>query len=625
MKKYNYISFDMGSESMAAYYQMAEEAEGERIDLQAYAQSLITLSGENIKEEDIYYLREDDGSKSYRLRNRISISDRRQPKNLPIDHARMDFIRVKDKYINFVDDSGGEKLYHKSLFKYFFHKDEILDRNMLPNPKIAFQEGAGQVIPEIESNQAPDYKKVSHKPEILIQHLMTQIIRNFVLKSPQLRDKELRNENTYLLLTIPNVYSLSHARSIADFIKKCTRFDKVETIYESDAVSYFVLYAMKNNLIVKKFFEKIRKLKKRGSIDNCFQVLAFDIGHGTTDLSLMEIIEPEQEKSESSEDGTERPRHFYVKARTGKSEGGARLNYILAEYYNSCLNELLDKPAFRDFKLDFDFIHGTREGKLTDKQAKIINALENLVDAVKKSMDENYAITLSPKKQKELINAIIDEWFKPYDSPEAAEKIKNDLFRGEFIETFLLEKLPGPIKSFFFNLLFDLFGAFLKTKFTAWRKTIKLAGLRKKIEDYVNSNVKGTLNQLIEMALDRENIEPSRGKWRIISRAPTLAVIAGQASQFKPLKKAIEMELNNLHIPASCRVFLEGKEAKEACCKGAVTYKRSSDICTNATEIHGIYGFINEIEAISNVYAILDTKKLNSGNPVINKFNNTST
>ncbi|MCU0290330.1 MAG: hypothetical protein MUF15_28610, partial [Acidobacteria bacterium] len=179
----NYISFDMGSESMAAFCQLKGDPEGFAIDLQEYAQKLL---GKDVDEKDIEYLwNEENGErvKSARLRTLISIEPNRQPAELPESHAKLNFIDGNGN----VCSKNGVDIYNSSLFRFFYKKDQGLSRNVIPNPKIPFQEGAGMIIPEIESKEK---ERVRYKPEILIQHMMTQVIRNLVLKSSKLRNKK---------------------------------------------------------------------------------------------------------------------------------------------------------------------------------------------------------------------------------------------------------------------------------------------------------------------------------------------------------------------------------------------------------------------------------------------------
>ena len=57
--------------------------------------------------------------------------------------------------------------------------------------------------------------------------------------------------------------------------------------------------------------------------------------------------------------------------------------------------------------------------------------------------------------------------------------------------------------------------------------------------------------------------------------------------------------------------FLEQDEAKEACCRGAVSYHLSRYHFENPDEIHGTYGFISE--AASDRIRLVPTADLKAG------------
>jgi hypothetical protein len=616
----NYISFDMGSESMAAYCQLKNNPVGFKINLQEYAQRLLG----NVKESEIEYLCDEENGKevkSTRLKTLISIEDNRQPADLPDSHARLTFIDSKGNVIR----KDGNNAYNKSLFGFFYKSDDY-SRKVIPNPKIPFQEGAGKIIPEVESKEdkskedtSKEKPMVRYKPETLINHLMSQMIRNFVLRSSKLRDKRLGKTNTTLILTVPNVYSMTHAQSIQKFIKKFVNIDNVETIYESDAVAYYALDQRQKYPQMNQFIEDMRGLSKRERIDG-YQILTIDIGHGTTDLSLIEISEPQQDdRSDLKETGEERTK-FFVKARTGRSEGGSRLNYILAEYYNSRLEEILARQEFKDLKMPFNFL----EGEFLDVQTRILAILEKLINAVKKSMNARYEIKLGKQEQEKYIDEVSRlYWIELTAGWSKEEQIEKEAlkkqFQEEFRQAFVLKKLPNQFISFICGAIPDIK---MLPLFPITRKQVKL---KKNIRKYVKRNVVESLKQLDQMALSRENVDLRNKRKTVFEKNRTFVVIAGQASQFKPIRKAIERELNMLNIPGNYRLFLEGDDAKWACSRGAIVYKRAGHEWANPGEIHGTYGFLNEIKSISDIYWILDTKELNEGKKVCAEFNSPST
>src|ERR1051326_1611934 len=168
MKIKYYISLDLGSESTAAYYENVETGEGDMIDLQAYAKDLLGDFPPDLYEDD-------DQKPSPRLRTLFYLEDNKQPDRLPDLHAELDFI-----------GPDGKKLaYEDSLFKYFLRvNQDLASVKVMPNPKIPFQEGASKIIPSVKSSTGED---VQYEPLQLIQHMTTQIVRNFVLKSKPLK------------------------------------------------------------------------------------------------------------------------------------------------------------------------------------------------------------------------------------------------------------------------------------------------------------------------------------------------------------------------------------------------------------------------------------------------------
>ncbi|MCX6579778.1 MAG: Hsp70 family protein [Candidatus Aminicenantes bacterium] len=598
----NYISLDLGSETMAAFCQLYGKPERKRINLQEFAPILVDFDGQDID----YLLIERNGKKekSKRLRTLIALMDQRQPEDIPDSHALLDFVDEKGNLV--VTD--GEAEYKKSLFEYFYKKEQAYSRVVLPNPKIPFQEGAGEIIPIIETT----YKKyIRYSPEKLFQHLITQIIRNFVLKSSEYRNRKIKDEDgqdidDHLILTIPNVFSLTHAENIKDYVIKITGIKNVDIIYESDAVAYYVMDAIDEETQFNNFRTSLKKnLKNNPKRD--FQILTFDIGHGTTDLSLIEINEPKGQ-------GKADRRTFYVKARAGKSHGGSRLNYIFAEYYNRCLREVLSQPKFKSLDPRFDFLHARAQvGVKLSTQGPIIEALENLIVAVKKNMNENYTINLSFEKQAEYIDKLVDKWLDAIDTnwkekPETEkEKMLYNNFRNELKNIFFIGEFPGC-----FKILFGFHSQ-------------RLIELKSKIETYVKENVEELLMNLGDIAVAREiKTFPRKKSLTVLSKMireiPTAVVIAGQASQFKPIQEAIRKSFTVMNFLPAHLIFLKDETAKEACSRGAIIYKDAGHLWANREELHGTYGFMCTIHALDYEFKTLDMKALNEGEDVVINF-----
>ncbi|MCX6579775.1 MAG: protein kinase [Candidatus Aminicenantes bacterium] len=600
----NFVSIDLGSETMAACCQLYGKPERININLQEFAPYLV--GGD---EYEIDYLETEmngEKEKSKRLRNLVALMERRQPENLPDSHALLNFIDVEGKVV----EKNGDLEYHKSLFEYFYKKGQAHSRIVLPNPKIIFQEGAGEIIPIIETINK---EEIRYSPEKLLQHLLTQIIRNFVLSSSEFRNRKTKDEagqeiEDQLILTIPNVYSLTHAENIKKYVMKHSGMGSVDIIYESDAVAYYVLDAMNESTQ----YEKFRSNLRRGSLDD-FQILTFDIGHGTTDLSFIEICKCNSTREESR-------KTFYVKARSGKSHGGIRLNYIFAEYYNQCLREILDQSRFKELDPGFDFLHvREKTGFRHTTQGPILEALENFIVAIKKNMDENYIIRLSREEQAEYVDKLVDKWLNSIDAnwQERTWDKQNlyDSFRQELRNVLIIDKLPGNSMRFFYESLTAIFKI----------QKAKLSDLIKKIEVYVKENVEDLILSLGDNLSAREFVPSPRGKsmqivGKMIMEKPTVVVVAGQASQFKPIQKAIKCSFSKLNLPSTNLIFLKNEEAKEACCRGAVIYKNAGHLWANRNELHGTYGFMNSIRTPDYEFKILDMKALNTGTDVVLTF-----
>ena len=555
-----YVSLDLGSESMAAYYEKKNPIEGGMIHLQAHAKALLDgAEPEFLKDHKDH---KDNGSP--RLRTRILLKERFHPRSLSEEHATLKFVDEIGKKRNDYDE--------KSLFQYFLEKGYLFGvRKIMPNPKIPFQYGGKEIIPEIyypENLQSDPKISIENTrksfrpdPETLIQHLATQVVTNFILKSPELNGVE--SQKIHLTLTVPNVYSLIHVEKIKEFVAENAGILEVETMYESEAVAYF-LYTP----FTKRDFEKLNGLRQfrdralNAAENGELRLVTIDIGRGTTDLSLIQIKKYEPANYNS---------HF-VLARTGKSDGGNRLSYIFVEYYNDQLEYFLqNSPNLKNKEDCFNFITAKLDdNRLTTEQGRAILALEKLIEIIKRNVSESYEIRLKREdrdEQGKLIDQIINEVFHAIDAT-LQEKEWNTKVEYERPGKVLRDALILPEK--------------LPLK------------LRTEIDKYVKENGVDLIKQLERLALSRENGVYRENQHRFLNKvfhpACTYFLIAGQASQFGPLRKAIENELRRRKL-SSNYYFLSGISAKEACCKGAVFFQSTGHKYRNSRELHGTYGF----------------------------------
>lgn len=593
-----YISLDLGSDSTAAYCE-DPRGNGEMIDLQEHA---YTLLGRNVNYLMESATEKSPSSRSPRLRTRFTLEDKRQPSILGSDHAQLDFLERDPNTQDFVKAPG----YDKSLFVYFHGEGESLGgRKILPNPKIPFQEGADAVIPSLvttDSNPSCHYKPVE-----LLQHLVTHIVRNFILKSKTLRiikgdprSPHVNPKDIHLILTVPNVYSITHVESIREFVQEHTGVGQVETLYESDALANYALRnpSAQDSAEFKKFIDARDALSNKEEL----RIVTIDVGRGTTDLSLITIESTPNKGRKTGND--DKGADYTVQSRIGKSDGGNRLSYILANYYNERLRETFQK--FKDAKknigsLSFDFLSGSTP--MSVAQAVIIlNHFANLVEEVKKKITKDYTLKpdLTPDRQKALLEPVINALLKSVDAGWVASLDYVELKKALIIAMTLPEKLlPESTRK----------------RWRTWGKSspqsreeaarIKLVD---EIKQYVETNIKNLIDQLKEMAENQESkntlFSSQKTLWRkffsMFNDSPhnafhpscTIVLVGGQASLFEPIQDAIRNIFDDMNLPEQQVHFLSGKEAKEACCKGAVEFKAGNYETTNFHEIHGTYGFL---------------------------------
>jgi hypothetical protein len=573
-----YVSLDLGSESMAAYYQHARSGQAGMVELQEYASELLGQA-------DVDYLQEEDGSRSPRLRTRIGLNNDRQPAPLPDSHALLDFV-----------DDYGKKLpgYDESLFTYFFSRGGGVLGELLPNPKVPFQEGGQSVIPKVLPKGAPAGREVSYPAEKLLQHLTVQVIRNFVLRSPQL--KGVPSDRIHLTLTAPNVYSVTHAESIKHFVQQHIRFHDVQVLYESDAVAYFI-YSDDNRTPKKiKDFKK-RLLKRKGET---LRIVTIDIGRGTSDLSLIQIEKPKKAGEE---------RRHYVQARTGKSSGGNGLSYIFAQYFNERYKEVLSEyEGLLPQTPTFNLLESETGGSITGAQRTILRLVETHINKLKANIGEDYRLKMDDVSQRNSLEEIIITILKEVDpNYQQGADVIQDQFRAELLEAFVLpaRRLTGGRHSLFWQRLLTRFPKRVakRVRLADLRESVAervrradaILALQENIEQYVRENIDLLLEQLMLMAVERDNHHNGNRRKiikKIFDPGHTFVLIAGQAGQFKPIRRAIRERFEVLGFSDEKILSIDGALAKEACCIGAAVFQAALNKAENPYELHGVYGFL---------------------------------
>lgn len=617
-----WVALDLGSESMAAYYETLDSKTG-MIDLQHFGPTLrpggtLERLMEGIGNREI----------SPRLWNRISLRDGAQPKQVEEDHALLRFVQDPD-------------VYRRSLFN-FFHLvgGWPPGGKAMPNPKILFQQQVQEILTRLQvvakdgtGEGKSELEYVSLSPEMLIHHLTVQVINNFILCSKEL--KEIDNKKIHLTITVPNVYSLPHSESIKLFIKsKLPGLGAVEVLSESDAVAYYALKTVDERRDSAELVEFKAAWSREFAISKQLCLVTIDVGKGTTDLSCVLVQQPRTPSTglsklfnkTSSADGQpeDKRRRHSVQGKTGKSSGGNYLNYVFAKFYDSQIKDvarqilLTDSLAEREFSLL----------KLAPNrviQAEALSELERLIEQVKASMSENYEIdeNLFPAaEERSRIERIVD--YVVQMMPSAAQQGDLQAFRRNVIEALLLPNrlVPESQSSRLATRISDFVRRLRKGSSSTdppaaatgvvgeQRRdptdTSRTGELKRLIEVYVDENVSELMTSL--RSLVREHQTFSEDKQGIDSNS--FVVVSGQASQFKPLRKAIIKACGELGISKDQMLTDLGPVAlKEACCRGAVSFWRGMMYATNPNELSGTYGCL---DYFGKDYRAFDMKRINT-------------
>jgi len=627
--KYDYyVALDLGSDTMAAYCRPYRAGQpGQMIQLQAYASTLV----ENTYGEPSLVREGEKGTASCRLRTRFALMEGRQPSSLPEKHAALEFLDV-----NGTPTKRPE--YDTCLLRYFFGVREQLLANphLVPNPKVIFQVGSLPDSLRVQAVAGGAGTFVQLTSEQLIQHMTSHVVRNFVLKSPQLRN--VSPGKVHLTVTVPDVYSLTHAQSLRNFLTTHLPVGKVEVIFESDAIAYYALNYGNQDGNLQTWRRQLQLIGARP-----YRILTVDIGRGTTDLSLIQIAPP---PSPPSGRQSGRVQHT-VLARTGRSDGGNRLSYLLAGYYEKQVQRVyeehgrlltpnLDSPPFGFLRL----AEGARSPSLA--QAEAIGHLETVIENVKSCLAAGCQLELTADQQTNLLRPLADALVRDTLRLDASAGLGE---AGDRFVNLLIEALRLPIVEPWVRRLWRGAGRWRKARLgrravsfvssavhsilegkgvqSIWRirqrdgaspTRQELADLWNEIERYLDDTV-GLLAELDAMALawERQHQEgTATGTTSAISPHSTLVVIAGQASQFPPLRKRLREGLGQKKIPDETHVgWLQGPRAKEACCMGAVSFWLSEFEMQNPKELHGTYGMW--VDTGSPQFAWADMAGVNSG------------
>ena len=587
-----HVALDLGSESMAAFYYDLDSGGSGMINLQAKAEELLKIDNNGTLPDTVWYLEEkaENGRlrHSPRLRNHILLRTEAQPPEPDLAHARLRF--------------GGSNngSYKSSLFMYFHITNATAAGNVLPNPKILFQHQLKEILPKnVDSNVAG--QKVNLTPEMLVKHLSLQVILNFILDSAELRGR--REQDIHLTITVPNIYSFTHAESLKQFVRENTDVGEVDILSESDAVAYYVLDEDDAHHPQELIDFKTRlgdSFDKRKKV--C--LITLDIGKGTTDLSCILVEEPEGDgralggffghwfrKPAPDGDGVKsvnKPHNLHsVQGKTGRCSGGNYLNYIFARYYNWRLRaaaSAIEKAT--GLKVPFGFLIKTGREK-EFYQYRVLVELEELIEQVKRSITEDYEVELGAEEQRAYIERVADIMHENAVADQNADGGKLEKFRELLVGALTLPPTLGESRSAF-SLLNLLGPRRRKASGGEVPSREETERLRRDLEGYVKENVDDLLESLKHLVKEHQAVE--RGDE--IDRN-TFVVVSGQASQFRPIRQSVRDKCKEMQIPPAQQYMMSGIASKEACCRGVISYRKMNVTHVNPKELHGTYGCLN--------------------------------
>jgi hypothetical protein len=647
----HFVALDLGSESMAACYATHQMHEPEMIPLQefaplAYGESIRRLSGK----KDYLLYESDNRTISDRLKSVIFLRENQPQPRLGEEHARIAFIEwhtdngIPEPRLNPTE-------WQRSIFELFSSQNGRHEHFLaMPNPKVLFQYKADKVLPRPRSTRE-DRAEVALDAELLITHLTTLIVNNLILNSTALHD--VPRENIHLTLTVPNVYSVEHVERLRSRVSELTGVQSLAAISESDALAHY-------------YWSRQTEAPSGRKV----RILTFDIGRGTTDVSLIQF----------ETIGSSGKVLHEVVGRTGRTSGGGALTYILAEFYEARIRTAfkrhLSDLGFDSMPIGFTYASEDRpESSEQFRQALV--AFDRYIDQIKRSFSADYRLIV-PEEAKKLIPSIVlglvveleavlaPQYRRKMNVVAASQAVRHPMHQQETValaeaggdpgtilnkalDSFLKEvkvileestQIPeggafkthslasvasrltvspvGPLAK-----LKRLFAKLLKGwKITEEPKPAKVdklihedAELRdrlgRQIADYVDENTDTLLIELAMMTLPKDqrllDMSAEESLDALMKDGITHAVIGGQASQFAPIRR----RLGELFQAGECE-FLPASELKKACCVGAVEWVRSGFVLKSPDSLFGTYAFVIRPPVQDWPVCIpLDTQRLN--------------
>jgi hypothetical protein len=554
------VALDLGSESMAAYYRVVRGGQEQRgiINLQHYSDKLLKDGKPQLFKED--------GRISPRLRTRFSLRDNRDEMVQP----NLSFVRAGKPNTDECD---------KSVFEFFRPEGRSLSK-LMPNPKIIFQRGAQKAIPEVVPANSNEEKSL--RPDEVIGWLTAQVLNNLVLESPELR--AVPRDRIELILTVPNVYSVTHVESLRRFVAEHTKVAAVQTIFESDAIAAFAIDASENAKGVThsgdSFYREFSKALKRHIP---IEIVTFDMGRGTTDLSVVAFEDP----ASGTRDGNPGLRNWqhFQKGRTGRSDGGNKLTYLFVQCFETTV-----AAAFASAHAERIYSFKGRVGKLPPPEQMIgLQFLEEYVEVIKEKVSTDYRLNERDDEIKRTRESVVDKIAGENPSKELRQLLSRALALPPRLRNSLYRSLLSKGKQFLLKIGKNQFEL---QRYRAHDELVRA------LDNYVENNVTKPVTDLKAMAEEYEahykaaeqpSSSPLLGS--VAHSVRRFAVIAGQAAQFRPIeRKIIQVLGDKLRIGDSRIQFLRKGEAKECCCRGAVAFYANAIDAMNEDHLHGTFG-----------------------------------
>lgn len=338
------ISLDLGSDSTVAYVSAPHENRCQQIDLQYFLKALASMPDllKDAHERPSHRLKSRYAVNAL-YQSESGLQPREHPKygyteSLPKEHPTLKLIDF-DGFIANYAESGSKVGYAREPNRAFFKFIDDISvpfpfRDLLPNAKLIFQSGIG--LDQQYPVKTPEgTKMVKIHPVEMIKNQVCLILENFIRPHPYLRNERHQMpdwRDCAVVLTVPNTYSPFHREVLADAVSKELGCE-VTTITESDAIVFYYIAKVQPDEGLE--MDQLLSMQQK--------YLTIDVGKGTTDLTLMTVTYRDASEGEKLARGLDATRkapmkHVFVSARTGRASGGAKVTFLVAEF----LERLLD-------------------------------------------------------------------------------------------------------------------------------------------------------------------------------------------------------------------------------------------------------------------------------------------